>query len=167
MPFENWDIVHYVIMNDVIVSHQFVIQSHPSLQSTLYIGNHWWACMEAGNATSKTSHLSFHLFNRLSIFYQILKFTQTPEENSQRYPHKLKLAEVWGLQLAEWVVQWDSSLLLWVICHMPDQTSWLFALPVRTNGQFHKMIHVVLYLPSCRTYVGSWVSNLHHLQRES
>lgn len=38
MPFENWDIVHYVIVNDVIVSHQFVIQSHPSLQSTLYIG---------------------------------------------------------------------------------------------------------------------------------
>lgn len=37
MPFENWDIVHYVIVNDVIVSHQFVIQSHPSLQSTLYI----------------------------------------------------------------------------------------------------------------------------------
>lgn len=38
MPFENWDIVHYVIVNDVIVSHQFVIQSHPSLQSTLCIG---------------------------------------------------------------------------------------------------------------------------------
>lgn len=38
MPFENWDMVHYVIVNDVIVSHKFVIQSHPSLQSALYIG---------------------------------------------------------------------------------------------------------------------------------
>lgn len=101
MPFENWDIVHYVIVNDVIVSHQFVIQSHPSLQSTLYIGNHWRACMEAGNATFKISHLSFHLFNRLYVFYQILKFTLTPEENSQRCPNELELAEVSGLQLSE------------------------------------------------------------------
>lgn len=37
MPFENWDMVHYVIVNDVIVSHKFVIQPHPSLQSALYI----------------------------------------------------------------------------------------------------------------------------------
>lgn len=29
MPFENWDMVHYVIVNDVIVSHKFVIQSPP------------------------------------------------------------------------------------------------------------------------------------------
>lgn len=37
MPFENWDMVHYVIVNDVIVSLRFVIQSHPSLQSALYM----------------------------------------------------------------------------------------------------------------------------------
>ena len=37
MPFENWDMVHYVIVNDVIVSYKFVIQSYPSLQSALYI----------------------------------------------------------------------------------------------------------------------------------
>ena len=37
MPFENWDMVHYVIVNDVIVSRKFVIQSHPSRQSASYI----------------------------------------------------------------------------------------------------------------------------------
>lgn len=37
MPFENWDMVHYVIVNDVIVSRKFVIQSHPSHQSASYI----------------------------------------------------------------------------------------------------------------------------------
>lgn len=37
MPFENWDMVHYVIVNDVIVSLRFVIQSYPSLQSALYM----------------------------------------------------------------------------------------------------------------------------------
>lgn len=37
MPFENWAMVHYVIVKDVIVSLRFVIQSHPSLQSGLYM----------------------------------------------------------------------------------------------------------------------------------
>lgn len=37
MPFENWDMVHYVIVRDVIVSLRFVIHPHPSLQSGLYM----------------------------------------------------------------------------------------------------------------------------------
>lgn len=65
MPFENWDIVHYVIVNDVIVSHQFVIQSHPSLQSTLYIGKaigeHAWS-QEKLRRKSVFSSVVFLLF---------------------------------------------------------------------------------------------------------
>lgn len=72
MPFENWDIVHYVIVSDVIVSHQFVIQSHPSLQSASCIGKaigeHVWR--------QENLHLKFllsswiiYLLNRSCMFF--------------------------------------------------------------------------------------------------
>lgn len=68
MPFENWDIVHYVIVSDVIVSHQFVIQSHPSLQSALYIGKaigeHVWR-QENLHFKLLLSSLIIYLLNRL------------------------------------------------------------------------------------------------------
>lgn len=72
MPFENWDIVHYVIVSDVIVSHQFVIQSHPSLQSALYIGKaigeHVWR-QENLHLKLLLSSLIIYLLNRLCIFF--------------------------------------------------------------------------------------------------
>lgn len=61
MPFGNWNIVHYVIVNDVIVSHQFVIQPHPSLQSTMCIRS-------TGEYRLKTEKLNSKLIFS-SLFY--------------------------------------------------------------------------------------------------
>lgn len=102
MPFENWDIVHYVIVSDVIVSHQFVIQSHPSLQSALYIGKAIGELVwrqENLNLKLLLSSLIIYLLNRLCIVFPKPdiysnargEFTEVnpncPEE------HQLRLAE--------------------------------------------------------------------------
>lgn len=59
MPFENWDMVHYAIVNDVIVSLRFVIQSHPSLQSALYMRRFVGARQDPGWKTEQPTRPCF------------------------------------------------------------------------------------------------------------